>query len=115
MIEIGLEIMIDKDKILNKIGAEVIIEGMAMHKILTEITGGTEGGKIIAGTIVMTGGDQDIEAPHLEGLIIIIITDLEKEVQPQEGIVIDSIMTLDPDLEVGLIQELQQTEIGSDV
>ena len=58
MIEIDLEITIGKDKALDKIGTEMIIEGMDLHKTLVEIMAQIEVGKVLTEVIVVIGVDQ---------------------------------------------------------
>ena len=77
IIEIDQEIMIGRDKVLYKIGAEIIMEGMGTHKILVGTTAEIEAGEILIEVIVMIGVDQ------------------EKEAQLQEGIVTGNMVTLD--------------------
>ena len=62
--------MIGKDKILDKIGVEIIIEGMGMCKILVETTAEIEVEEILIEAIVVTGVDQEKEA-HLQEDIVI--------------------------------------------
>ena len=66
MIEIEPEIIIGKDKTMGKIGIEMIIEGMGIHKILIEMT------EILTGAIVGIGVDQEKEVYPPGGMIIII-------------------------------------------
>ena len=72
MIELDLEITIGRDKALDKTGAEMIIEGMDLHKTLVEIMAGIEVGEVLTEVIVVIGVDQGKE-PYLPGGIIIII------------------------------------------
>ena len=72
MIEIDPEITAGKDKVLVKIGMEMIIEGMGTHKISVEIIAGTEV-ETSTVTIVVTGVDQEKEDYLPEGIIIITI------------------------------------------
>ena len=72
MIEIELEITIGRDKVLDKTGAEMIIEGMDLHKTLVEIMTEIEVGEVLTEVIVVIGVDQGKEA-HLPGGIIISI------------------------------------------
>ena len=72
MIEIDPEMTIGKDKILVKIGAEMIIEEMGTHKISVEIMAEIEP-EILTETIAVTGVDQEKEGYHPEGIIITII------------------------------------------
>ena len=62
--------MIGKDKILDKIGAETIMEGMGMHKILVETTAEIEVEEILIEPIVVIGVDQEKEAHLQEGIVI---------------------------------------------
>ena len=66
MIEIDPEIIIGKDKTMGKIGIEMIMEGMVIHKILIEMV------KILTGAIVEIGVDQEKEVYPPGGMIIII-------------------------------------------
>ena len=72
MAEIDPEITVGKDKVLVKIGTEMIIEEMGTCKISVEIIAGTEV-EILTETTVVTGVDQEKEDYLLEGIIIIII------------------------------------------
>ena len=65
--------MIGKDKIVDKfrIGAEIITEDIAMGKFSVEITAGIEVDKTLKGIIVMTEVDQEKEAPHPKGMVIV--------------------------------------------
>ena len=76
IIETDQEIMIDRDKILYKIGTETIIEGIDICKILVETTAETEVGEILIETIV-------------------VVVDQEKEAHLQEGVVIGNMVILD--------------------
>ena len=76
MIEINLEITVGKDKVLVKIGMVIVIEGMGTSKISIEIIAGTEA-VISTGTIVVTGVDQEKEGYHPEGIIILIIDEVQ--------------------------------------
>ena len=71
MIEIDPEITVGKDKVLVKIGIEMIIEGMGTHKISVEIMAETEA-ETLTVTIVVTGVGQEKEDYLPEGIIIII-------------------------------------------
>ena len=62
MIEIDLEITIGKYKALDKIGAEMIIEGMDLCKTLVEIMAEIEVGEVLTEVIVVIGVDQGKEA-----------------------------------------------------
>ena len=62
MIEIDLEITIGKDKVLDKIGVEMIIEGMDICKISVEMMVETEVGEVLTEAIVVIGVDQEKEA-----------------------------------------------------
>ena len=72
MTEIDLEITIDRDKALDKIGTEMIIEGMDLLQTLVEIMAEIEVGEVLAEVIVVIGVDQGKEA-YIPGGIIIII------------------------------------------
>ena len=72
MIEIDPEITVGKDKVLVKIGVEMIIEGMGTCKISVEIIAETEA-EILTEIIVVTGIGQEKEDYLPEGTIIIII------------------------------------------
>ena len=61
--------MIGRDKVLYKIGAEIIMEGMGMCKILAETTLEIEAGEILTEVIVMIGVDQEREAQLKEGIV----------------------------------------------
>ena len=71
-IEIGVEIIIGKDKILDKprIDAEMIIEEVTIGKILVEITAGVEVDKTLGEITVMTEVDQEEEVPYPEWMVI---------------------------------------------
>ena len=71
MIEIDPEIIIDKVKILVKIGAEMNTEGTGTRKVSVEIMAEVEA-EILTEIIVMIGVDQEKEGYHPEGTIIII-------------------------------------------
>ena len=71
MIEIDLEITTGKDKVLVKIGTEMIIKGMGTCKISVEIMAEIEA-EILTETIAVTGVDQEKEGYHPESVIIII-------------------------------------------
>ena len=71
MTEIDLEIMIGRDKALDKTGAEMIIEGMDLCKTLVEIMAEIEVGKVLIEVIVVIGVDQGKEACLPGGIIII--------------------------------------------
>ena len=92
MIEIDPEITIGKDKALDKIGIEMIIEEMGIHKISVEMMAEIEVEEISTEAIVVMGVGQEKEAYPPGGIIIIII---------------DKMATLDLDqgLEVDPIQE----------
>ena len=62
--------MIGKDKIVDKIGTETIIEGMGMCKILVQTTAEIEVEEILIEAIVVTGVDQEKEAHLQEGIVI---------------------------------------------
>ena len=90
MIEIDLEITIDRDKVFHKIGAEMIIEGMGILKTFVEMMAEIEV-EVLTEVIVVTGAYQ------------------EKEVYPPEGTIIPTVGKLavpglGQDLEVDLIQ-----------
>ena len=70
MIETDPEITVGKDKVLVKIGVEMIIEEMGTCKISIEIIAGTEV-ETLTVTIVVTGVDQEKEDYPPEGIIII--------------------------------------------
>ena len=74
MIEIDQEIAICRDKALDKIGAEMIIEGMDLHKPLVEMMAEIEVGEVLTEVIVVIGADQGKEV-YLPGGIIITIID----------------------------------------
>ena len=80
MIEIDPEITLGKDKTMGKIGIEMIIEGMGIHKILIEM------------------------AENLTGAIVVIGVDQEKEVYPPGGmtIIIGKMEVLDLDQGLGV-------------
>ena len=71
MLEIDPETIIDKVKILVKIDAVIIVEGMGTCKISVEIMAEVEA-EILTEIIVMIGVDQGKEDYHPEGIIIII-------------------------------------------
>ena len=71
MTGIDLEIMIDRNKALDKTGTEMIIEGMDLFKTLVEIMAEIEVGEVLTEVIVVIGVDQWKEA-YLSGGIIII-------------------------------------------
>ena len=84
--------IIDKVKILVKIDAVIIIEGMGTRKILVEIMAEVEA-EISTETIAVTEVDQEKEGYHPEGTIVITITDKTQ------------ILDLDQGREVDLTQE----------
>ena len=91
MIEIDLEITIDRDKVFHRIGTEMIIEGMGILKTLVEMMAGIEAEEVLTEVIIVTGAYQ------------------EKEVYPPEGTIITTVGKmavpgLDQDLEVDLIK-----------
>ena len=89
MIEIDPETIIDKVKILVKIGAEMITEGMGTCKISVEIIAEVEA-EILTETIVMIGVDQEKEGYHPEGMItIIIIPDKTQILDSDQGLGVD--------------------------
>ena len=54
MIEIDLEITIDRDKVFHKIGTEMIKEGMGILKTLVEMTAEIEVEEVLTEDIVVT-------------------------------------------------------------
>ena len=74
MIEIDPEIVIDKVKILDKIGAEMNIEGMGTCKILVEIMAEVEA-EVLTEIVVMAEAGQEKEHYLPEGTIIMITID----------------------------------------
>ena len=72
MIEIDLEITIDRDKALDKTGTETIIEGMDLLKTLVEMMAEIEAGEVLAEVIIAIGVDQGKEVYLLGGMVIII-------------------------------------------
>ena len=62
--------MIGRDKVLYKIGTEIIIEGMDTHKILVETTAEIEIGEILIEVIAVIEVDQEKEAHLQEGRVI---------------------------------------------
>ena len=72
MIEIDPEITIGKDRTLDKIDTEMIIEGMGIHKISVEIMEEIEIGDILTEAIVVTDVGQEKEAYPPGGITIII-------------------------------------------
>ena len=87
MIEIDPETALDKGKILVKIDAVIIIEGMGTCKISVEIMAEVEA-EILTEIIVMIGVDQEKEGYHPEG-IIIIITDKTQILDSDQGPCVD--------------------------
>ena len=87
MIEIDPEITVGKDKVLVKIGMEMIIEGMGTHKISVEIIAGT-GVEISTEIMVVTGVDQEKEDYLPEGIIIITI-DKMQTLDSDQGLGVD--------------------------
>ena len=69
--------MIGRDKILCKIGAEIIVEGMDTCKILVETTAEIEVGEFLIEAIVVIGVDQEKEAHLKEGIVIGIMVILD--------------------------------------
>ena len=61
--------MIGRDKVLFKLGAEMIMEGMGTCKILVGTTAEIEAGEILIEVIVMIGVDQEKEAYLQEGIV----------------------------------------------
>ena len=59
--------------VLDKTGAEMIIEGMDLYKTSVETIAEIEVGEILTDIIVVIGVDQGKEAYLPEGIIIIII------------------------------------------
>ena len=53
--------MIGRDKVFYKTHAEIIMEGMGMHKTLAETTAEIETGEILIEVIVVIGVDQEKE------------------------------------------------------
>ena len=60
-IEIDLEIIIGKDNVLDRIGIEMIIEGMDIHKISVEMMAEIEVGELLTEAIEVIGVDQGKE------------------------------------------------------
>ena len=92
MIETDLEIIIGKEKVLDKISVEMIIEGMDIHKISVEMMAEIEVGEVLTEAIVVIGVDQEKEPYPPGGIIIIIIGKM-------------AALDLDQALEVDLTQE----------
>ena len=65
--------MIGRDKVLDKIGIEMTIEGMDLHKPSVETIAEIEVGEILTEATVVIGVDQGKEVYLPEGIIIIII------------------------------------------
>ena len=61
MIEIDPEITIGRDKALDRIGAEMIIEGMDLLKTLAEMMAEIEVGEVLTEVIIVIGVDQGKE------------------------------------------------------
>ena len=95
MMETDLEITIGKDKVLDKIGIELIIEGMDIRKISVEMMAEIEV-EVLTEAIVVLGVDEEKEAYPPGGIIIIIMI-----------IIIGKMAALDLDqgLEADLTQE----------
>ena len=72
MIEIDLEITIGMDKVLDRIGIEMIIEGMDICKISVEMMAEIEVGEVLTEAIVVIGVYQGKEVYPPGGIIIII-------------------------------------------
>ena len=89
MIEIDPEITIGKEKTLDKIGVEMIIEGMGIHKISVEMMAEIEVEEISIETIVMIGVGQEKEAYPPGGIIIIIIIGKMAALDLDQGLEVD--------------------------
>ena len=79
--EIEVEIMIGKNKISDTpiIDAEMGTEEVIIDKTLVEVIAEIEAGKTLGEIIIiMTGVDQEKEAPHPEGILIDDIIDQAK-------------------------------------
>ena len=61
--------MIGRDRVLYKIDAEIIMEGIDMHKTLVETRAEIEAGEILTKVIVVIGVDQEKEAYLQEGIV----------------------------------------------
>ena len=72
MIEIDPEITRGRDKALDKTCAEMIIEGMDLHKTLVEMMAEIEVGEVLTEVIIVIGVDQGKEVYPPGGIIIII-------------------------------------------
>ena len=62
--------MIGRDKVIYKLGAEIIMEEMGTLKTLVEITAEVEAGEVLIEVIVVIGVDQEKEAYLQEGMVI---------------------------------------------
>ena len=69
IIETDQEIMISRDKVLYKIGAEIIMKGMGTCKLLVEKTAEIEAGEILTEVIAVIGVDQEKEAYLQEDMV----------------------------------------------
>ena len=69
---VGIEIMIGKDKTLDRprTDMEIVTEEVTIGKILIETTVEIDEDKTLEETIVVTEADQEKEAPHPEGMVI---------------------------------------------
>ena len=92
MTEIDPEIIIGKDKTLDKICIEMIIEEMGIHKVSVEMMGEIEAEEILTEAIVVIRVGQEKEAYPPGGIIIIIIGKM-------------AVLDLDQGLEVDTTQE----------
>ena len=71
--EIEVEIMIGKDKILDKprMDAKMVTEEVIIDKTLVEVTAEIEAGKTLGEIIIiLIEADQEKEAPHSEGILL---------------------------------------------
>ena len=73
MIEIDLEITIDRDKVFHEIGIEMIIEEMGILKTLVEMMVEIEVGEVLVEVIVATGAYQEKEVYPPEGIVITMV------------------------------------------
>ena len=89
---VGIEIMIGKDKILDRsrIDMEIATEELTIGKIFGERTVGIDVDKTLEEIIIVTEVDQEKEAPHPEGMVI---GDITAQTQVQ-GLSIDLIQEL---------------------
>ena len=69
IIETDQEIMIGREKVLYKIGTEIIMEEMGMPKTLVETTAEIEAGEFLIEVIVVIEVDQEKEAYLQEGMV----------------------------------------------